>query len=60
MFKREKVNPAAGCLPMIPTLFVSGRSITLIVTIEMRHTPFFGVDPRHVGARPDLDLGLFG
>ncbi|HEV7694084.1 MAG TPA: membrane protein insertase YidC [Hyphomonadaceae bacterium] len=43
LFKREKVNPAAGCLPMLPTVFVFWALYhTLIVTLEMRHTPFFG------------------
>ena len=56
MYKREKVNPAAGCLPIllqIPVFFALYR--VLFVTIEMRHAPFFGwihdlsiVDPTNV------------
>jgi YidC/Oxa1 family membrane protein insertase len=43
LYKREKVNPVAGCLPMllqIPVFFSLYK--VLFVTIEMRHAPFFG------------------
>jgi YidC/Oxa1 family membrane protein insertase len=43
LYKREKVNPAAGCLPIfvqIPVFICLYK--TLFVTIEMRHAPFFG------------------
>ncbi len=43
LYKTEKVNPAAGCLPMvvqIPVFFSLYKVI--FVTIEMRHAPFFG------------------
>ena len=43
LYKREKVNPASGCLPMfiqIPVFFSLYKA--LYVTIEMRHAPFFG------------------
>ncbi|MCJ9428219.1 membrane protein insertase YidC [Kordiimonas marina] len=43
LYKAEKINPAAGCLPMIPQTFVFFALYkTLYVTIEMRHQPFFG------------------
>ncbi len=41
LYKREKVNPAAGCLPMliqIPVFFSLYK--VLFVTIEMRQAPF--------------------
>ena len=41
MYKREKVNPAAGCLPLllqIPVFFALYK--VLLVSIEMRHAPF--------------------
>ena len=43
LFKREKVNPMAGCLPMFPTfiIFFSLYKV-LFVSIEMRHAPFYG------------------
>ena len=43
LYKAEKANPAAGCLPMlvqIPIFFALYK--VLLVTIEMRHAPFFG------------------
>ncbi len=43
LYSREKVNPAAGCLPIvlqIPIFFALYK--VLSVTIEMRHAPFFG------------------
>jgi len=43
MYKREKINPIAGCWPMllqIPVFFALYK--VLFVTIEMRHAPFFG------------------
>ncbi len=43
LYKREKVNPAAGCLPIllqIPIFFSLYKVI--FVTIELRHAPWFG------------------
>ena len=43
LYKKEKINPVAGCLPMviqIPVFFALYKVI--FVTIEMRHAPFFG------------------
>lgn len=43
LYKKEKANPAAGCLPMlvqIPVFFALYK--VLFVTLEMRHKPFFG------------------
>ncbi len=43
MYKREKVNPVAGCLPMvlqIPVFFALYK--VLFISIEMRQSPFFG------------------
>jgi YidC/Oxa1 family membrane protein insertase len=43
LYKKEQVNPAAGCLPVllqIPVFFALYK--VLFVTIEMRHAPFFG------------------
>ncbi|RJE78855.1 membrane protein insertase YidC [Paracoccus sp. JM45] len=43
LYKREKVNPAAGCLPIllqVPIFFSLYKVI--FVTIELRHAPFFG------------------
>jgi YidC/Oxa1 family membrane protein insertase len=61
LYKREKVNPLAGCLPVflqIPIFFALYKVLQL--TIEMRHQPFIlwikdlsAPDPLHV-------LNLFG
>ncbi len=43
LFKREKVNPVAGCLPIaiqIPVFFALYK--VLFVTIDLRQAPFFG------------------
>lgn len=43
IWKRERVNPVSGCLPMliqIPIFFALYK--VLLVTIEMRHAPFYG------------------
>jgi YidC/Oxa1 family membrane protein insertase len=43
LYKKEQINPAAGCLPVllqIPVFFALYK--VLFVTIEMRHAPFFG------------------
>jgi YidC/Oxa1 family membrane protein insertase len=43
LYKKEKINPLAGCLPIaiqIPVFFSLYK--VLFVTIEMRHAPFFG------------------
>jgi YidC/Oxa1 family membrane protein insertase len=43
LYKREKINPVAGCLPMliqVPVFFSLYK--VLFITIEMRHAPFFG------------------
>jgi YidC/Oxa1 family membrane protein insertase len=43
LYKDRKVNPAAGCLPIliqIPIFFALYKVI--FVTIELRHAPFFG------------------
>jgi YidC/Oxa1 family membrane protein insertase len=43
LYKREKINPIAGCLPMviqIPVFFSLYK--VLFITIEMRQAPFFG------------------
>lgn len=43
LYRSKKVNPAAGCLPIliqIPIFFALYKVI--FVTIELRHAPFFG------------------
>jgi YidC/Oxa1 family membrane protein insertase len=61
LYKREKVNPAAGCLPVlvqIPVFFCLYK--VLFVTIEMRHAPFFGWIKDLSAPDPTTWLNLFG
>lgn len=61
LYKREKVNPAAGCLPIllqIPIFFSLYKVI--FVTIELRHAPFFGWIQDLSAPDPTSVLNLFG
>jgi len=61
LYKREKVNPVAGCLPMaiqIPVFFSLYK--VLFVTIEMRHAPFFGWIKDLSAPDPTTVFNLFG
>jgi YidC/Oxa1 family membrane protein insertase len=61
MYKREKVNPASGCLPILlqlPVFFALYK--VLYVTIEMRHAPFFGWIQDLSAADPTNLFNLFG
>ncbi|MBK8838179.1 MAG: membrane protein insertase YidC [Hyphomonadaceae bacterium] len=61
LWQREKINPLAGCLPIIPTMFVFYALFhTLAVTIEMRHTPFFGWIRDMSAPDPTTIFNLFG
>lgn len=61
LYQREKINPLAGCLPIlvqIPVFYALYK--VLFVTIEMRHAPFFGWI-RDLSARdPSTIWTLFG
>ena len=60
LFKREGVNPVAGCLPMviqIPVFFALYKVI--FITIEMRHAPFFGWIRGPQRARSDQRVHAF-
>jgi YidC/Oxa1 family membrane protein insertase len=61
LYKTQKVNPAAGCLPIaiqIPVFFALYK--VLFVTIEMRHAPFFGWIHDLSAPDPLLLFNLFG
>ena len=61
LYKKEKVNPAAGCLPIllqIPIFFSLYK--VLFVTIEMRHAPFIGWIHDLSAPDPTSVLNLFG
>ncbi len=61
LYKREKLNPLAGCLPMviqIPVFFSLYQ--VLFVTIEMRQAPFFGWIQDLSAPDPTSLFNLFG
>jgi YidC/Oxa1 family membrane protein insertase len=61
MYKREKVNPAAGCLPIVVQIPVFYALYKVIyTTIEMRHAPFFGWIRDLSAPDPTSVLNLFG
>ena len=61
LYKREKANPAAGCLPIIiqiPIFFSLYK--VLFVTLLMRHQPFFGWITDLSAPDPTTIFNLFG
>jgi YidC/Oxa1 family membrane protein insertase len=61
IYKKEKINPIAGCLPVllqIPVFFSLYK--VLFVTIEMRHAPFFGWIQDLSAPDPTNLFNLFG
>lgn len=61
LYKKEKINPIAGCWPMlvqIPVFFALYK--VLFITIEMRHAPFFGWIKDLSAPDPLPILTLFG
>jgi YidC/Oxa1 family membrane protein insertase len=61
LYKKEKINPIAGCLPIviqIPVFFALYK--VLFITIEMRHAPFFGWIKDLSAPDPLTVFNLFG
>ena len=61
LYKREKVNPVSGCLPIlvqIPVFFALYK--VLFVSIEMRHAPFYGWIQDLSAPDPTTIFNLFG
>ncbi|ACG76804.1 preprotein translocase subunit [Phenylobacterium zucineum HLK1] len=61
LYQREKVNPLAGCLPLllqIPVFYALYKVLT--VTIEMRHAPFMGWIQDLSARDPTTIWNLFG
>ncbi|MEP6786048.1 MAG: membrane protein insertase YidC [Sphingomonadales bacterium] len=61
LYKTEKINPLAGCLPMfiqIPIFFALYK--VLMLTIEMRHQPFVGWIQDLSAPDPLTPVNLFG
>src|SRR5437016_2536189 len=61
IYKKEKINPIAGCLPValqIPVFFSLYK--VLFITIEMRHAPFYGWIKDLSAPDPTTIFNLFG
>lgn len=61
LFKKEKINPASGCLPILiqlPIFYALYR--VLSTTIEMRQAPFFGWIHDLSAPDPTTIMNLFG
>jgi YidC/Oxa1 family membrane protein insertase len=61
LYKREKINPAGGCIPallQIPVFFSLYK--VLVITIEMRHAPFYGWIKDLSAPDPTNLFNLFG
>jgi YidC/Oxa1 family membrane protein insertase len=61
LYKREKVNPASSCLPIliqIPVFFALYK--VLFISIEMRHAPFYGWIQDLSAKDPTSIINLFG
>jgi len=61
LYKKEKVNPLSGCLPMIPMIFIFFALYkVLFVTLDGRHKPFYGYLVDLSSRDPTSIFNLFG
>jgi len=61
LYKREKVNPMSGCLPILPMIFIFFALYkVLFVTLDGRHKPFFGYLKDLSERDPTSIFNLFG
>jgi YidC/Oxa1 family membrane protein insertase len=61
LYKKEKINPLAGCLPILiqaPVFFCLYK--VMFVSLEMRHAPFYGWIKDLSAADPTTIFNLFG
>lgn len=61
LYRKEKVNPISGCLPVLlqlPVFFALYK--VLFITIDMRHAPFFGWIQDLSAPDPTSIFNLFG
>lgn len=61
LYKKEKINPLAGCLPIViqvPVFFALYK--VLFISIEMRHAPFYGWIKDLSAPDPTNVFNLFG
>ena len=61
LYKREKVNPMSGCLPILPMIFIFFALYkVLFVTLDGRHEPFYGYIKDLSERDPTSIFNLFG
>jgi len=61
LYKREKVNPLAGCLPILVTIPVFFSLFKVLqVDLDMRHAPFVGFVKDLSAPDPTTIFNLFG
>ncbi len=61
LYKREKVNPMSGCLPILPMIFIFFALYkVLFVTLDGRHKPFYGYLKDLSERDPTSVFNLFG
>src|SRR5918993_413825 len=61
LYRKEKINPLAGCLPILPQVPVFFALYkVLFITIEMRHAPFYGWIKDLSAPDPTTIFNLFG
>ena len=61
LYKREKINPLAGCWPVLVQIPVFFSLYTVIfISLEMRHAPFFGWIQDLAAQDPTNLFTLFG
>jgi len=61
LYKKEKINPLAGCWPLLIQIPVFYSLYTVLyITIEMRHAPFFGWIQDLASPDPTNIFTLFG
>lgn len=61
LYKREKINPLAGCLPILPQIPIFFALYkTVFISLDARHAPFFGWVKDMSAADPTNVWNLFG
>jgi YidC/Oxa1 family membrane protein insertase len=61
LYKREKINPLAGCLPILPQIPIFFAVYkTVFISLDARHAPFFGWIQDMSAPDPTSIWNLFG
>ncbi|MCC5995559.1 MAG: membrane protein insertase YidC [Oceanicaulis sp.] len=61
LYKREKINPLAGCLPILPQIPIFFAVYkTVFISLDARHSPFFGWIQDMSAPDPTTIWNLFG